>query len=105
MRQWLLYVETPIHIFASGKFNRLTCAALSTCERPTRSPNGACQEARVPPGLSMTLASQISGECSGPLVIGASEPIASHFIPTILKPFLADHPKVYPNIFSGPSSI
>ena len=61
MRQWLLHIETPIHFFASGKFNRLTCAALSTCERPTRPPNGACQEARFPLGLSMTLVSNANG--------------------------------------------
>jgi Transcriptional regulator len=47
---------------------------------------------------------QISGECKGPLHIGAAEPIASHFIPGILKSYLTDHPLVYPNIFSGPAS-
>lgn len=48
---------------------------------------------------------QITGECKGPLLIAASEPIASHFLPPILKPYLERHPKVYPNIFSGPASM
>lgn len=48
---------------------------------------------------------QISGECKGPLLIGASEPIASHFLPEVLKAYLVSHPKVYPNIYSGPASM
>lgn len=48
---------------------------------------------------------QISGDCSGPLMIAAAEPIASHYLPCILKPYLLSFPKVYPNIFSGPASM
>lgn len=47
---------------------------------------------------------EISGECKGPLMIGASEPIASHFIPSLLHAFLQKHPKVYPNVFSATAS-
>jgi DNA-binding transcriptional LysR family regulator len=47
---------------------------------------------------------KISGECKGPLYIGASEPIASRFLPSVMKDFLSRHPLVYPNIFSGPAS-
>lgn len=48
---------------------------------------------------------QISGECQGPLIIGASDPIASHFIPNVMASYLEIHPKVYPNIISGPASM
>jgi DNA-binding transcriptional LysR family regulator len=47
---------------------------------------------------------KISGECKGPLYIGASEPIASRFLPPVMKGYLGQHPLVYPNIFSGPAS-
>lgn len=48
---------------------------------------------------------QISGDCSGPLMIGAAEAIASHYLPHIFKSYLTNFPKVYPNIFSGPASM
>ncbi len=48
---------------------------------------------------------KISGECKGSLLIVAAEPIASHFLPDKITDFLKSHPKVYPNIFSGPSSM
>ncbi|MES2767998.1 MAG: LysR family transcriptional regulator [Bdellovibrionota bacterium] len=48
---------------------------------------------------------QMNEECQGPLVIAASEPIASHYIPRVLNPYLRAHPKVYPQIFSGPASM
>lgn len=48
---------------------------------------------------------QISGECKGPLLLGASEPVASHFLPAILKFYLEQHPQVYPNIHSGPAAM
>lgn len=48
---------------------------------------------------------QMNEECQGPLTIAASEPIASHFIPRVLSPYLENHPKVYPQIFSGPASM
>lgn len=48
---------------------------------------------------------KISGETKGPLKLAASEPIASHFLPTILEKYLVTHPKVYPNIYSGPASM
>lgn len=48
---------------------------------------------------------QISGDCKGPLLIGSSEPIASHFLPIVLKSYLNSHPEVYPNIYTGPSGI
>ncbi|NUN05704.1 MAG: LysR family transcriptional regulator [Bdellovibrio sp.] len=47
----------------------------------------------------------IGGECKGPLLIAAAEPVASHFIPEVLKGYLAAHAKVYPNIYSGPASM
>ncbi|MFZ3231241.1 MAG: LysR family transcriptional regulator [Pseudobdellovibrio sp.] len=47
---------------------------------------------------------QISGSCQGPLLIGASEPIVSHYIPEILTKYFQIHPLVYPNIYSGPAS-
>ena len=48
---------------------------------------------------------RISGECKGPLLIAAAEPVASHYLPNVLKGYLAEHPKVYPNIYSGPASM
>lgn len=48
---------------------------------------------------------QISGECHGPLALGAADVVASHFIPGILKSFVAKHPKVYPIINSGPAAM
>lgn len=48
---------------------------------------------------------KIHGEPQGPLVFGASEPIASHFVPEILAPLLAKYPSLYPNIFSGPAAL
>lgn len=47
----------------------------------------------------------IGGECKGPLLIAAAEPVVSHFIPEVLKGYLAAHAKVYPNIYSGPASM
>lgn len=47
----------------------------------------------------------IKGECKGPLALAAAEPIASHFIPSCLVSFLGQNEKVYPQIFSGPSSM
>lgn len=55
-------------------------------------------------GLKSSLG-EISGVCTGPLSFGASEPISSHIVPAILEKVLCEHPKVYPVIFSGPSSI
>jgi DNA-binding transcriptional LysR family regulator len=48
---------------------------------------------------------QINKQTRGPLLIGASEPIASYFLPNILKRYLQKHPDVYPNIYSAPSSM
>lgn len=48
---------------------------------------------------------KISGECKGPLLIAASEPIASHFLPGRVATLLQAHPQVYPNIYSGPCSM
>jgi DNA-binding transcriptional LysR family regulator len=48
---------------------------------------------------------QISGECKGPLLIAAAEPVASHFLPLKMKAYLEKHPQVYPNIYSGPASM
>lgn len=48
---------------------------------------------------------QLSQEKQGPLLLAAAEPVASHYIPTILKPYLAEHTKVYPQIFSGPAEM
>lgn len=47
----------------------------------------------------------IKGICQGPLVIGAADPIASAYIPKVLSSYLAEHPKVYPSIISGPASM
>jgi len=54
--------------------------------------------------LQMSLG-RISGERKGPLLIGAAEPIASHYLPRLLKTFLQDNPLVYPQIYSGPASM
>lgn len=48
---------------------------------------------------------QIKGICQGPLVIAASDPLASVFIPEMMPKFLEKHPLVYPNIISGPASM
>ena len=48
---------------------------------------------------------KISGECAGPLFLGASEPIASHYLASVFAKLLNKHPKVYPNVFSGPASM
>jgi DNA-binding transcriptional LysR family regulator len=48
---------------------------------------------------------QIKGICQGPLVIGAAEPIASHFIPGFMSKYLEEFPKVYPSIISGPATM
>lgn len=48
---------------------------------------------------------KINGDCKGPLFIGASEPIASHFLPPVIKNYLTEFPEVYPNIYSGPASM
>lgn len=48
---------------------------------------------------------QISGECHGPLTFAAADPIASHFVPRVLKTFTDQFPKVYPVINSGPASM
>ncbi|MDG0817718.1 LysR family transcriptional regulator [Bdellovibrio svalbardensis] len=48
---------------------------------------------------------KISGECKGPLLIAASEPIASHFLPEKIAAILKRYPEIYPNIFSGPASM
>jgi DNA-binding transcriptional LysR family regulator len=47
---------------------------------------------------------QIKGECQGPLTMAASDPIASNYLPKLLSGYLAKHPKVHPQIFSGPAS-
>lgn len=48
---------------------------------------------------------KISGECKGPLMIAAAEPIASHFLPEKISTILKRYPDIYPNIFSGPASM
>lgn len=48
---------------------------------------------------------RISGECKGPLMIAAAEPIASHFLPGKIVDILKRFPGIYPNIFSGPASM
>ncbi len=48
---------------------------------------------------------KISGENKGPVLLGASEPIASHFLPSVVKVYLSNFPEVYPNIYSGPASL
>lgn len=48
---------------------------------------------------------EIGGEIKGPLKIGASEPIAGHFLPGVLKGFLDRYPAVYPIIFAAPASL
>lgn len=41
----------------------------------------------------------------GPLAFAASEPIASHFVPSVLERLRRDAPDLYPQIYSGPASI
>ena len=48
---------------------------------------------------------QMSGECSGPLLIAATESIASHYLPKVFKSYLEKNPKVYPNVYSAPASL
>jgi DNA-binding transcriptional LysR family regulator len=48
---------------------------------------------------------QISSQCKGPILFGASEPITSHFLPSVIKLYLSKYNEVYPNIFSGPASM
>ena len=48
---------------------------------------------------------KISGECKGPLLIAAAEPIASHYLPKKLTLLLKQHPQMYPNLFSGPATM
>jgi DNA-binding transcriptional LysR family regulator len=55
--------------------------------------------------LLKTSIGKISGVCKGPLIIAAAEPVASHFLPNILSIILKNHPQIYPQIFSGPSSL
>lgn len=52
-----------------------------------------------------TAVGQLKGVPKGPLVFGAAEPIASHFVPEILERVLPAHPGLYPNIHSGPAAI
>lgn len=48
---------------------------------------------------------EISGECSGPLNLAATEAIASHLLPKTLSSFHAAYPKVYPSFYSGVASM
>lgn len=48
--------------------------------------------------------SELAGVAKGPLAIGAAEPIASHFIPEVLRNLLKSFPQLYPQIYSGPAS-
>lgn len=48
--------------------------------------------------------SQMKSGPQGPLLFGASEPIASHLVPAVLKSLLEEFPEVYPNVFSGTAS-
>ena len=48
---------------------------------------------------------KISGECKGPLLMASSEAINSHYLPRLIRKLLADHPNVYPQVFSGPASM
>ena len=48
---------------------------------------------------------KISEVCKGPLLVAASEPIASHFLPEKIAKLLQQYPDIYPNIFSGPASM
>lgn len=47
----------------------------------------------------------LAGTAQGPLIFGAAEPIASHFVPGILTNVLKEHPELYPNIYSGPATM
>lgn len=46
---------------------------------------------------------KISGQKKGPLVIAASEPLASHFLPSRLTKLVHQYPDIYPNLYSGPA--
>lgn len=48
---------------------------------------------------------QIKGECSGPLLFGATEAIGSHFIPQKLADLLVKYPLIYPNVYSATASM
>ncbi|MGE3609583.1 MAG: LysR family transcriptional regulator [Bacteriovoracaceae bacterium] len=48
---------------------------------------------------------KIGREIKGPIYIAASEPIAGNFLPMMIAKMIKAHPKLYPNIYSGPSSL
>lgn len=48
---------------------------------------------------------QLAGVPGGPLSFGATEPIASHFVPAVLQPLLKESPTLYPLIYSAPASV
>ncbi|AFY00738.1 LysR family regulatory protein [Bdellovibrio bacteriovorus str. Tiberius] len=47
----------------------------------------------------------LSATAQGPLNFGASEPIASHFVPDVLGTLLAEAPQLYPVVYSGSASM
>jgi DNA-binding transcriptional LysR family regulator len=48
---------------------------------------------------------QLMGAPKGPMAFGASEPIASHFVPEVLERLLPSNPDLYPIIYSGSASM
>src|SRR4051812_10051198 len=48
---------------------------------------------------------ELAGTPQGPLPFGASEPIASHYVPEMLAKPLSLYPDLYPVIFSGSASM
>ncbi len=47
---------------------------------------------------------EVSGELKGPLVLGAAEPVASHFLPRALAVFTASHARVQPTMLTATAS-
>ena len=47
----------------------------------------------------------MNGTAQGVLAFGASEPIASHFVPAVLDGVLRKWPQIYPNVISAPASM
>jgi DNA-binding transcriptional LysR family regulator len=53
----------------------------------------------------VALTEREKSECHGPLAFGASDSVAAYLIPSLLKKYLKDHPRVYPSIFAGTSNL
>jgi len=93
----LLENDLGVHLFEKvGRNVQLTTAGWQVFEH-CKSIFGSVDDLKQSLG-------QIRETCKGPLLVGASEPIASHYIPKILSKYLQSYSLVHPNIYSGPAS-